>query len=127
MMTSVEHWKRKFAAAGHGLAWALRTQSSFRVHVPVAVAVIVTAWALKLQPWRWAVLLVLIGAVLSAELVNTAIEQLVKTLHPAHDRQIGRALDTAAAAVLVVALISLFAGFIVLGPPLWETWQDATG
>lgn len=126
-MTPVGHWRRKFAAAGHGLAWALRTQSSFRVHVPAAAAVIVTAWVLELQPWRWAVLLLLIAAVLSAELVNTAIEQLVKTLHPAHDRQIGLVLDTAAAAVLVVALVSLFVGLIVLGPPLWERWQDATG
>jgi diacylglycerol kinase len=49
---------------------------------------------------------------------------LVTVLHPNRDPRIARALDAAAAAVLVVAIASVIVGIIVLGPPLlqWLGW-----
>lgn len=115
-----EHWTGKFATAGKGLLWAVRGQTSFAVHAPVALAVIAIAIALRLEPWRVAGLILAVTVVMSAELLNTAIEQLVKVLHPELDERVGQALDAAAAAVLVAAIGAVAIGVIILGPPLWQ-------
>src|SRR6056297_3324910 len=98
---------RKFAAAFAGIAWAFRTQNSFGIHLPAAVAVLCLAAYLRLTWNEFAILLLTIGCVLAAELLNTAIEELVKALHPRHDPRIGKALDAAAGAVLVVCIAAV--------------------
>ena len=116
-------WLNKFGFAFSGAAWAVRTQSSFSVHVPVAIIVLATAAFLEVEPWRWAVLILAVAVVISAELFNTALEQMVAVLHPENDQRVGHALDAAAAAVLVPAIASVVVGLIVLIPPLiqWFT------
>ena len=75
---------------------------------------------LDLEAWRFSVVLLTVASVLSAELFNTAIEVLTHTVHPDQDPQIGRALDVAAGAVLMVSIAAAAIGFIVIGPPLWQ-------
>jgi diacylglycerol kinase len=117
-------WTNKFAVAIGGMLWAMRTQASFWCHLPIALAVIIVAASLQVELWRWAVLLLTIGLVFAVELVNTAIELLVRALHPEHDDQIGRALDVAAGAVLCAAMIAVIVGVLTLAPPLWELATD---
>lgn len=121
-MNSSEHsWGNKFAVAMSGVIWSARTQISFLVHLPITLAVLgVAAW-LRIETWRWVAIVLAITIVLSAELMNTSIEQLVRVLHPQHDEGIKRVLDTAAGAVLVAAIGAVIAGLITLGLPLWET------
>lgn len=113
-------WAGKFAVATAGIGRSLRSEDSFRVHVPATLAVIAAAGYLGVEPWRWVALTLAIAAVWSAELFNTAIEGLVRTLRPTHDERIGAALDAAAGAVLVVAIAAAVVGLITLGPPAWE-------
>ncbi|NNE00571.1 MAG: diacylglycerol kinase family protein [Pirellulaceae bacterium] len=113
-------WPGKFAVAISGLAWAVRTQSSFWIHLPIAAAVIIVGALLQVELWRWAALVLAIALVMTAELLNSAIEQLVTVLHPDQDQRIGQALDAAAAGVLIAAICSVAIGLITLGPPLWQ-------
>ena len=108
-------WLAKFRVAFSGLFWAFRTQSSFRIHLPIGVLVIAIAALIRMSGWQWAVLMLCIGSVLSAELLNTSIELLAARLHPHDDEQIGRALDVAAAAVLIMSFTSMVIGLIVIG------------
>ena len=71
-------WTKKFVVAISGTLWAMRTQSSFWCHLPIALAVIIVAAILQVELWRWAVLLLTIGLVFAMELINTAIELLVR-------------------------------------------------
>jgi diacylglycerol kinase len=107
-------WRRKFANAFRGLSYAIRTQNSFLVHLPVAGAVLVLAAGLQIQLWGWTVLLLCITIVITAELFNTSLEILVRRLHPNRHDEIGRALDVAAAAVLTAAIGAAVVGACVL-------------
>lgn len=113
-------WPSKFRVAANGCVWAFRTQTSFQVHLFVMVAVLVTSSFLRMEAWRWGMLILAIGGVLAAEMVNTSIETLVDVLHPDQDRRIGLALDTAAGAVLVTAITAVAIGIVAVGPPLWD-------
>ncbi len=117
---TIERWLKKFGYAFAGLGWAIRTQSSFWVHLGVTAVVIALATWLRLELWRWVAISLAITMVLSAELLNSAIELLIKTLHPEHDLRIARALDVAAGSVLVAAIGSVVVGLVTLGPPLWD-------
>ncbi len=114
-------WVKKFRDAIRGAIRSVQTQRSFWVHLPVTLAVLTVAAWLQIEPWRWTTLVIVIGVVLAAELINTSIEQLVAELHPAHNERIGDALDAAAAAVLVAAIAAVAVGLLTLGPPLWQT------
>ena len=86
--------------------------------MPVAVAVLLVATILQIALWEWVTLIIVIGTVFSAELANSAIEQIVKVVHPELDERIGQALDAAAAAVLAVSISAAVVGVVVLGPKL---------
>lgn len=112
-------WAAKFRCATLGVWFAFGGQSSFWVHLPITAAVIAIAAWLNLEPIQWAVLILAIGGVLTAELLNSSIELLVSVLHPQHHPRIGQALDVAAGAVLVMSLAAAAVGLIVLLPPLY--------
>lgn len=111
---------RKFSVAISGIIYAIRHQNSFLVHLPVAFAVVAVGCWLRLESWRWVAITFAITIVISAELLNTAIEEMVAVVHPEHHPRIGRALDTAAGAVFVATVGAIVVGLITLGFPLWK-------
>jgi diacylglycerol kinase len=111
-------WGVKFRDAASGVVDGCRTQESLWVHVAVMLAVIALAAVLRVESWRWAVLILCIAAVVASELFNTAIEQLVRILHPAEHRSIALVLHLAAGGVLVTAVGAVIVGLVVLAPPL---------
>ena len=120
MKSTQAGWREKFRVAGVGFAVSVRSQPSFWVHLPVSAVVILLAAWLRVEAWRWTALLIVISLVMTAELLNTAIEQLVSVLHPERHPRIGEALDAAAAAVLVATVGAVMVGLITLAPPLWQ-------
>ncbi len=98
---------RRLGFALAGLAGALRTERSFRIHVAAAAVVGgVLAWFRPPPVW-WAIGILTVVAVLASELVNTAIEHLADHLHPDRHPSIKAVKDCAAAAVLIASLGAL--------------------
>ncbi|MGV3482963.1 MAG: diacylglycerol kinase [Planctomycetaceae bacterium] len=115
-------WQRRFGDAFDGLRLAACDQESLWVHACLSVAVVVLAILLEIEPWRWCVVVLCIATVISLELMNSAIERLVKTLHPEHDAGLAAALHMAAAAVLTAALGAIVVGIIIFVPPIIRIW-----
>ncbi|MCC9641268.1 diacylglycerol kinase [Rhodopirellula sp. JC740] len=113
-------WLFKFQCAWRGIWFAVGDQNSFWVHLPIACCVVGLAGWLRLGPLQWATLLLAIGMVLTAELLNTSLELIVSVVHPQRHPRIGQALDIAAGAVLVMSLAAAAVGCIVLMPPLCD-------
>jgi undecaprenol kinase len=87
-----------------GLAHCFRTERSMRTQVLILPPVAVALWVLRPAPLWWACIILASGAVLAAELFNTAIERLADHLHPHAHPEIRIVKDCAAAAVLCVVL-----------------------
>lgn len=107
-------WIRKFGYAGRGLAHAFRQQSSFWVHLPMAVAVLIGATLHNVSLTEWAILIICISMVLAAELFNSALEYLSQAITEDENHHIRDALDVASGAVLVTAIGALAVGSLLL-------------
>ncbi len=87
-----------------------------RVHVIVALLVLLVAYRLHVaRPYLLAIVLA-IALVISLELLNTAIEAVVDLYSPAEHPLAKAAKDCAAAAVLVAALAAVVVGVLVFVP-----------
>lgn len=106
----------RYALAGIG--YGIRTQRHLRFHLIAAVAAVVMGFIVSLTLVQWAILLLTIAVVISAELINTAIESVVDLVSPDHHHLAKAAKDTAAGAVLVVAMTAIIIGFLLF-LPLW--------
>jgi undecaprenol kinase len=95
----------KFAL--HGLAFGVRTQASLRAQVAALAAAVLALLLLRPGAVWWALVLLAGALVLSAELLNTALEQLADELHPHDSPGVRRVKDCAAAAVLIASLGAL--------------------
>jgi diacylglycerol kinase len=107
-----------FQFAGEGLLYAFRTQRNFRVHLVTAIAVVALGAWVQLPRQSWAILALIIGLVLTAEMMNTAAEALVDLTSPEYHPLAKLVKDLMAGAVLIVAMISVIVGLLILGPPL---------
>jgi diacylglycerol kinase len=78
------------------------------------------AWYLHVSARDWAILLLTIALVWTAEFINTALEAVVDLASPQQHPLAKVGKDVGAAAVLIAALTSILIGLLILGPPLWE-------
>ena len=86
----------------------------------IGLIVVLLAAILRLSAPEWAILVLTIGAVLAAETFNTVIETVVDLVSPEHHELAKAAKDTAAGAVLLLAMAAVVVGLLILGPPLYK-------
>lgn len=101
----------KFAACG--IVTAFKREASFRTQVILGMIAFIATWILR-PPAIWvALVVIMVGAVLAAELINTALEHALDGLHPDAAPFIKTAKDCAAAAVLLLSITAV-AVFLLL-------------
>jgi diacylglycerol kinase (ATP) len=95
---------RKLRNAGRGLAFAFT--SDFSVTYKVVISALLLAASYYFRFWvDFAVIVVVTGMVLTAELFNTAVEGICDFVSPGHDERIGTIKDVAAAAAAISILV----------------------
>jgi diacylglycerol kinase (ATP) len=109
---------RRFGFAWNGILATIKGEASFRFQCLAVIGVIALLVSLRATPIWWAMMGVVSGGVLSAELLNTALEHLIDRLHPEIHPKIKLAKDCAAAAVFVFSFMSL----VVLASLLFEKY-----
>jgi diacylglycerol kinase len=92
----------------------LRAERNFAVHVPAALAVTVLAALVRVRLAEWCLLVLCIAMVLSAELLNTALERLARAVTGEENEEVRNALDAAAGGVLVASIGAAIVGAILL-------------
>jgi diacylglycerol kinase (ATP) len=109
---------RSFGHAFRGLKVLLQTQPNARIHAVATVLVVAAGVLLRISPAEWALIVLAIAGVWTAEALNTAIEFLVDLVSPDPHPLAGKAKDVAAGAVLIAAIGSAVIGGFVFGPHL---------
>ena len=109
-----------FGFAWEGVVYTLRTQRNARIHLGIAIAVVLLSLWLGLSWTEWAIIALTIGLVFSAEMFNTVAEAAIDLVTAEYHPLAKIAKDVAAGAVLVIAVIAVVVGLLVLGPHLWQ-------
>jgi diacylglycerol kinase (ATP) len=108
-----------FGHAFRGWWYVLKTQQNAWIHSLFATAVVLVGLWVGLKPFDWAVIVLTIAMVFTAEFINTAIEAVVDLASPLHHPLAKVGKDVGAGAVLVAALAGIVIGLLIIGPPLW--------
>ncbi|OMF32477.1 MULTISPECIES: diacylglycerol kinase family protein [Paenibacillus] len=111
-------WRMTFRYAAEGVMYALRTQVNMRIHVAMALLVIVAGLTLHISRLDWLFVCVAIAIVIVAELFNTAVEAAVDLISPDIHPLAKAAKDTAAGAVLLAAVFAVIIGIFVFYRPM---------
>jgi diacylglycerol kinase len=102
-----------------------RGQSSFVAHLLATALVTAIATALGVSRLEWCILVLCIALVMTAELLNTSLEQLAKVHGPDFNPRVRDALDIGSGAVLAAAIGAVIAGALILLPRLLD-WAQST-
>ena len=111
---------RSFRFALAGIWTVLRSQPNAWVHAAATVVVVAAGLLLGLSASEWAVLVLAMMAVWTAEALNTALEFLADVTSPQFHPLVKQAKDVAAGAVLIAAIGAVVIGLLVLGPHLLD-------
>ncbi len=108
-----------FKNAFEGLAWVIKTEQNYRIHISLSVIAILMGYYLKISYTEFLIILVLIFLGLSIEMLNTAIEEATDAIDTKWRQDLKIAKDVAAGAMLVFASGSLVIAGIIFVPKLF--------
>ncbi|MGE5653908.1 MAG: diacylglycerol kinase family protein [Bacillota bacterium] len=101
-----------------GIVAGVKNERNLRIHLLAVMVVTATGLYLALTSVEWVVLTLTMGMVVSAELMNTAIEAAVDLACPHPHPLAAVAKNAAAAAVLVTAIVAVVIAWLLLWPKL---------
>ena len=105
-----------FKFAFEGVKKSLKDEPNLRIHISIAVLIIILAFLLRFTYLELAILTLTIGFVLILELINTALEALTDLVSPKIKPKAKEAKDVSAAAVLFSAILSIIVGILLFLP-----------
>ena len=109
-----------FKNARKGFRLVLKSEMNIRIHVAIATFVVFMALFLKFSAIEFCLLLFVIGLVIVAEMLNTAIEFTLDSIyHNKYSRMVGMAIDISAGALMFASFISVFVGLVLFGNKLF--------
>lgn len=106
----------KFAINGLQIFW--KSEFKSKIHLAIAAVVTVLGFYFEFSRTEWMIQCLCIFVVLSTEIVNTSIEELVDHLSPEWSEPAGRIKDLAAGAVLIASIGAVIIGFLLYFPHL---------
>lgn len=112
---NIKRLAKSFKYAACGIAEAVRCEQNMRIHISAASLIIPFAYYFGITRCEWAVLFTVIGAVVFAELMNTAVERTADAVTKEKNENIKFAKDAAAGGVVAAAAASVAVGFALFG------------
>ncbi|WP_294351091.1 diacylglycerol kinase [uncultured Clostridium sp.] len=103
-----------------GIIEAVRSEKNMKIHLVVSLVVLIGCFCFNISKLEFLLLAITITMVISAELVNTAIENVVDMTANYYHPLAKLAKNVAAGAVLVTAINAIIVGYIVF----WDKLSD---
>lgn len=108
-----------FKHAMRGIYHATANEANFRIQLAIVLVSLLAGVVYKLHLFEWLSLVVVSGMLLSAELINTAIEEFIDHLIHEHHEGARVIKDLSAGYVLVTAFCALAVYLIVFVPKVF--------
>ena len=105
--------KQSFLHAFHGLAFCLRHERNFRIHICAAVLAILLGVVVRFSALEFVLLILTISSVMVTEILNTMIEKTIDTFTNKFSPTAKVVKDASAGAVLICAIVSVIVGLIL--------------
>ncbi len=109
-----------FNYAIEGIIYSVRTQRNMRIHMAAALLVLMACFFYDLSKTELLILAITITMVLTAELINTAVESAIDATTNYYHPLAKIAKNTAAGAVLITAANAVIVGYIIFWDKLTE-------
>lgn len=114
----IKRFVNSFGYALEGLIYAFKYEQNMLVHIFATTLVVVLGLIVDLSSFEWLFVFLIIGLVIATELINTSIEAVVDLISPDEHPLAKIAKDTAAAAVMVFAIVSILIGIFIFLPKI---------
>jgi len=108
---------KSFGYAFSGWWYVTRTQQNAWIHALASVVVLLVSIWLRISRIEWALIIIAVAMVWTAEFLNTALEVVVDLATKEHHPLAKVSKDVGAAAVLIASLTAILIGVVILGPP----------
>jgi diacylglycerol kinase (ATP) len=109
---------KSFSYAFNGIKILFKVEHNARIHLFATVLVCLSGFIFKISKLEWIVITIVIGLVFMMEIVNSSIERISNFISPARNEEIKIIKDLAAAAVLIMAIVSVIVGLIIFLPKI---------
>ena len=107
-----------FKYAIEGIIASFKSERNMKIHVLATIIVLILGLILKINIVEWCFCIISIVLVISAELLNTAIENIVDMISPEKNEKAKLIKDISAGAVLVLAIGAFIIGMIIFIPKI---------
>ncbi|MHC1741020.1 MAG: diacylglycerol kinase family protein [Anaerolineaceae bacterium] len=107
-----------FRNAFQGLWYVFSSQRNAKIHAIITCLVILFSFLLRISLIEWIAILFAIGFVWSSECLNTAVEKITDLVSPEYNGLAKVTKDSAAAGVLISAIIAVCVGLIIFLPKI---------
>lgn len=114
---------KSFQYAFNGIKLLITKEHNAWIHCFAAICVLIAGALLGLSRMEWVTVVIVIGAVLAAEAVNSSIEALADLVSPEYNEAIKRTKDLAAGAVLLMAIAAAIVGLIIFIPKIMDLFM----
>ena len=107
-----------FNHALDGIEYAVNHERNINIEIFIGIITSILGFVFKISVMEWLALVLVIGMVISLELINTAIERTVDLVTKEYRDLAKAAKDVSAAAVLVMSMFSVIIGIIIFLPKI---------
>ena len=114
----IKRFIKSFSYALDGLKYAFKYEQNIIAHIFATILVIAFGIIFHISYTEWLILFLIIGLVIATELINTSIEATIDLITKEKNPLAKVAKDTAAAAVMVFAIIAVILGLMIFIPKI---------
>lgn len=117
---SISQRLKSFRYAFNGLKILVKEEHNARIHLVTAILVVIPGVVLKISTMEWVAVVFAIGLVITAEIINSSIENIADFISPENHEKIKKIKDLGAAGVLISAVTALINGMVIFLPKILE-------
>ena len=101
-----------------GISYVTKNEKNFKREIALGIIALILSYILKIDKIEFIIILTMICLVLTAEIINTAIERTVDLVTKEYHELARIAKDVSAGSVLVTSIFSLIIGIIIFIPKI---------